>query len=101
MPFCARTKRVLLLQSPQMNRLLFGDNPNWLRNREILPDPSVDRVYLDPTSNLLLEDLRGFASQPTSSLPCNYFQRIPHDGRSADMLNIISCLFQPASIKRG
>ncbi len=34
-----------------MNRLLFGDNLNWLRNREIFPDASVDLVYLDPPFN--------------------------------------------------
>jgi len=34
-----------------MNRLLFGDNLNWLRNKEIFPDASVDLVYLDPPFN--------------------------------------------------
>jgi len=34
-----------------MNRLLFGDNLPWLRNREIFPDASVDLVYLDPPFN--------------------------------------------------
>jgi hypothetical protein len=30
-----------------MNRLLFGDNLKWLRDRNIFPDSSVDFVYLD------------------------------------------------------
>ncbi|MGD1086592.1 MAG: modification methylase, partial [Verrucomicrobiota bacterium] len=34
-----------------MNRLLFGDNLNWLRNKDIFPDASVDLVYLDPPFN--------------------------------------------------
>ena len=34
-----------------MNRLLFGDNLNWLRNKEIFPDAGVDLVYLDPPFN--------------------------------------------------
>jgi adenine specific DNA methylase Mod len=34
-----------------MNRLLFGDNLNWLRNKEIFPDASIDLVYLDPPFN--------------------------------------------------
>ena len=34
-----------------MNKLLFGDNLNWLRNREIFPDASVDLIYLDPPFN--------------------------------------------------
>jgi hypothetical protein len=29
-----------------MNRLLFGDNLPWLRNKEIFPDASVDLVWL-------------------------------------------------------
>jgi len=34
-----------------MNRLLFGDNLNWLRTREIFRDASIDLVYLDPPFN--------------------------------------------------
>jgi len=34
-----------------MNQLLFGDNINWLRDREIFPSASVDLVYLDPPFN--------------------------------------------------
>jgi adenine specific DNA methylase Mod len=34
-----------------MNRLLFGDNLQWLRNKDIFPDASVDLVYLDPPFN--------------------------------------------------
>ncbi len=34
-----------------MNRLLFGDNLKWLRDREIFPNASVDLVYLDPPFN--------------------------------------------------
>jgi len=31
-----------------MNRLYFGDNLAWLRDRHEFPDASVDLVYLDP-----------------------------------------------------
>lgn len=34
-----------------MHRLLFGDNLQWLRDRTIFPDESVDLVYLDPPFN--------------------------------------------------
>ncbi|MBI5155506.1 restriction endonuclease [Candidatus Poribacteria bacterium] len=34
-----------------MNTLLFGDNLEWLRDRELFPDASVDLVYLDPPFN--------------------------------------------------
>ncbi len=34
-----------------MNRLLFGDNLPWLRDRSAFPDESVDLVYLDPPFN--------------------------------------------------
>jgi site-specific DNA-methyltransferase (adenine-specific) len=34
-----------------MNKLLFGDNLNWLRNRENFPDVSIDLIYLDPPFN--------------------------------------------------
>jgi site-specific DNA-methyltransferase (adenine-specific) len=34
-----------------MNRLYFGDNLGWLRNRKEFPDASVDLVYLDPPFN--------------------------------------------------
>ncbi len=34
-----------------MNRLLFGDNLPWLRDRSIFPDESVDLIYLDPPFN--------------------------------------------------
>jgi site-specific DNA-methyltransferase (adenine-specific) len=33
------------------NRLLFGDNLNWLRDPKLFPDASVDLVYLDPPFN--------------------------------------------------
>jgi site-specific DNA-methyltransferase (adenine-specific) len=52
-----------------MNRLLFGDNLNWLRNRDIFPDASVDLVYLDPPFNsnadynVLFREASGEASQ--------------------------------------
>ena len=39
-----------------MNRLLFGDNLQWLRDPKLFPDASVDLVYLDPlniTNNYL------------------------------------------------
>lgn len=34
-----------------MNRLFFGDNLPFLRDRELFPDESVDLVYLDPPFN--------------------------------------------------
>jgi DNA modification methylase len=34
-----------------MNQLYFGDNLDWLRNKEIFPDASVDLIYLDPPFN--------------------------------------------------
>ncbi len=52
-----------------MNRLLFGDNLDWLRNREIFPDAGVDLVYLDPPFNsnadynVLFREASGEASQ--------------------------------------
>jgi 16S rRNA G966 N2-methylase RsmD len=52
-----------------MNRLLFGDNLPWLRNKEIFPDASVDLVYLDPPFNsnadynVLFREAYGQASQ--------------------------------------
>jgi site-specific DNA-methyltransferase (adenine-specific) len=52
-----------------MNRLLFGDNLPWLRNREIFPDASIDLVYLDPPFNsnadynVLFREASGQASQ--------------------------------------
>jgi len=58
-----------VVQSPRMNRLLFGDNLDWLRNREIFPDASVDLVYLDPPFNsnadynVLFRESSGEASQ--------------------------------------
>src|SRR5580704_18319963 len=52
-----------------MNRLLFGDNLIWLRNRQIFPDESVDLIYLDPPFNsnadynVLFREASGEASQ--------------------------------------
>jgi 16S rRNA G966 N2-methylase RsmD len=34
-----------------VNRLYFGDNLGWLRNKKEFPDASVDLVYLDPPFN--------------------------------------------------
>lgn len=34
-----------------MNRLLFGDNLEWLARKDFFPDESVDLVYLDPPFN--------------------------------------------------
>ena len=34
-----------------VNRLLFGDNLPWLRDRSVFPDESVDLIYLDPPFN--------------------------------------------------
>jgi len=52
-----------------MNRLLFGDNLNWLRNKELFHDASVDLIYLDPPFNsnadynVLFREASGEASQ--------------------------------------
>ncbi len=52
-----------------MNRLLFGDNLKWLRDKGIFPDASVDLVYLDPPFNsnadynVLFREASGEASQ--------------------------------------
>ena len=52
-----------------MNRLLFGDNLKWLRDRKIFPDASVDLVYLDPPFNsnadynVLFREASGQASE--------------------------------------
>jgi site-specific DNA-methyltransferase (adenine-specific) len=52
-----------------MNRLLFGDNLKWLRDRELFPGASVDLVYLDPPFNsnadynVLFREASGEASQ--------------------------------------
>ncbi len=52
-----------------MNRLYFGDNLDWLRNREEFPSESVDLVYLDPPFNsnadynVLFREASGAASQ--------------------------------------
>jgi site-specific DNA-methyltransferase (adenine-specific) len=35
----------------RVNRLYFGDNLEWLRDRREFPDASVDLVYLDPPFN--------------------------------------------------
>jgi hypothetical protein len=49
--FLARRGQSPLVQSPHMNRLLFGHNLNWLRNPWIFPDASLDLVYLAPPFN--------------------------------------------------
>jgi site-specific DNA-methyltransferase (adenine-specific) len=52
-----------------MNKLLFGDNLKWLREKKIFPDESVDMVYLDPPFNsnadynVLFREDSGEASQ--------------------------------------
>ena len=39
-----------------MNRLLFGDNLQWLRDAKLFPDASVDLVYLDLPFNFAQND---------------------------------------------
>lgn len=52
-----------------MNKLLFGDNLQWLRDRTVFPDASIDLVYLDPPFNsnadynVLFKEDTGKASQ--------------------------------------
>jgi hypothetical protein len=38
-----------------VNRLYFGDNLEWLRDRREFPDASVDLVYLDPPFHTFLK----------------------------------------------
>jgi site-specific DNA-methyltransferase (adenine-specific) len=53
----------------QPNLLCFGDNLNFLRNREILPEDSVDLIYLDPpfnsqeSYNILFREAKGTPSE--------------------------------------
>jgi DNA modification methylase len=56
----ARQRRTGQVRSPvsssraaplSRNLLLYGDNLTWLRNRDVLPDESVDLTYLDPPFN--------------------------------------------------
>src|ERR1035438_2827916 len=53
----------------RVNKLLFGDNLNWLRDPKLFPDASVDLVYLDPPFNsnadynVLFREASGEASQ--------------------------------------
>ena len=69
MSFLARGAKAPLIQSPQMNRLLFGDNLKWLRDQKLFPDATVDLVYLDPPFNsnadynVLFREASGEASQ--------------------------------------
>ena len=52
-----------------MNRLLFGDNLQWLRDTKLFPEASVGLVYLDPPFNskrdynLLFKSPKGHASE--------------------------------------
>jgi site-specific DNA-methyltransferase (adenine-specific) len=52
-----------------MNRLLFGDNLGWLRNKNVFPDACVDLVYLvlpfnsNANYNVLFKEATGEASQ--------------------------------------
>lgn len=52
-----------------VNKLLFGDNLKWLRDKKIFPNASVDLVYLDPPFNsnadynVLFREDSGEASQ--------------------------------------
>ncbi|HEX7343505.1 MAG TPA: DNA methyltransferase [bacterium] len=53
----------------QPNLLCFGDNLNFLRNREILPEECVDLIYLDPpfnsqeSYNILFREAKGTPSE--------------------------------------
>src|SRR5690242_18932278 len=50
------------------NRLYIGDNLSWLRQRDRIPDESVDLIYLDPpfksdrTYSLLFKERSGAAA---------------------------------------
>ena len=57
------------VRSSIANRLLFGDNLKWLRDKSLFPDGSIDLVYLDPpfnsnaNYNVLFKEASGEASQ--------------------------------------
>src|SRR5205809_5736209 len=57
------------LWAAHVNRLLFGDNLPWLRDRSAFPDESVDLIYLDPpfnsnaTYNMLFREASGEMSR--------------------------------------
>lgn len=52
-----------------MNKLLFGDNLKWMKDRTLFPDESVDLIYLDPPFNsnadynVLFKEASGEASE--------------------------------------
>ena len=45
------SKNLLRIRIASMNRLLFGDNLRWLRDKNLFADASVDLEYLDPPFN--------------------------------------------------
>jgi hypothetical protein len=73
-----------------MNRLYFGDNLGWLRDRREFPDASVDLVYLDPPFNsnadynVLFREPSGVVSQ-IIALPEYFRSDTPGSAHSCDM----------------
>jgi hypothetical protein len=73
-----------------VNRLYFGDNLEWLRDRHEFPDASVDLVYLDPPFNsnadynVLFREPSGVVS-PNYCLPEYFRSDTPGSARSCDM----------------
>jgi len=51
-----------------VNRLYFGDNLEWLRDRREFPDASVDLVYLDPPFNPWMRITRPCFANPVWKL---------------------------------
>lgn len=79
-----------------MNRLYFGDNLAWLRNRDEFPNESVDLVYLDPPFNsnadynVLFRETSGEVSQAQfqgrrKSIMANESSRAAPDSRQLNI----------------
>jgi site-specific DNA-methyltransferase (adenine-specific) len=73
-----------------VNRLYFGDNLEWLRDRRESPDASVDLAYLDPPFNsnadynVLFREPSGVVSQ-IIALPEYFRSDTRGSARSCDM----------------
>ncbi|HYU52498.1 MAG TPA: hypothetical protein VEK37_06115 [Gemmatimonadaceae bacterium] len=56
-----------------MNRLYFGDNLEWLRDRRKFPDASVDLVYLDPLFNSRMRTTMSCFREPSGQVQSRVF----------------------------
>ena len=54
------------------NRLHFGDNLRWLRDKNVFPDASVERVYLDPLFNCNANSKVLFKEASDEASPAHY-----------------------------